>query len=110
MKLILITLVFCTLACGDSSGPKLITLPLTSVDAKALPTTLPSSNGTVQVVVGRLVGSPTGPACSWYLTFSPGGESSGSIGDCTVSAGDVITLTFDLNGPPVGSHNYRFGQ
>lgn len=94
---------------GDSSGPSTVTLPLTSVDARALPTTVPSATGTVQVASGRLTGSGSGPACSWYVAFNPGGESFGSIGDCTVDAGDIITLTFQI-GPTAGSHAYRFGQ
>lgn len=112
VKILVATIALAALACGsDSSGPASITLNLTSVDGMALPRTLPSGNGTVQVLAGRLVGSHTGPACSWYLTFSSTGESFGSVPSCTVDVGDMITLTFDLGGPPSpsGSHSYRFG-
>lgn len=99
------------LACGDSSGPKTITLNLTSVDAGALPRTFPSGNGTVQVTGGQLIGSPAGPACSFTIQISGAQASFGSVPSCTVNAGDVITLTLDLGGPPApsGLHSYRFG-
>jgi hypothetical protein len=111
MRIALFAIVALTLACGDSSGPKTITLNLTSVDAGALPRSLPSGNGTVQVTGGQLVGSHSGPACNYTIQISGAQASFGSVPSCTVDAGDVITLTLDLGGPPApsGSHNYRFG-
>jgi hypothetical protein len=101
------------MACSDSSGPKTITLPLRSVDSKALPAQLPSGTATVTIFSGRVVGSAAGPACSFYIKMQGFNEESfGSVSSCTVKGGDVVTLSLNLGGPPwpSGVHSYRFEQ
>ncbi len=102
----------CVLAtgCANSTEPDTVTLPLTQVDGRTLPTVLPAETGTVQVVGGRLTGSSSGPRCRWHIVFEPGGESSDFIAvPCVLNEGDVLNLTFDA-GPTAAEHTFRFGQ
>lgn len=100
-------------ACSESSGSNTLTLPLRSVDGKALPAQLPSGNGTATIFSGRVVGSPGGSTCSWYVRVQGFNEDSfGTASSCTISDGGVVTLSLDLGGPPApsGLHSYRFEQ
>lgn len=110
MKFLVFTLALLVAACGDGTATNTVTLPLVRVDGQALPVTLPSGTGTVQVTGGRLVGSRFGPNCEWRLEF--GAEvRTGTIVNCGLAPEVGVSLSLDVGGPPVasGSHTYSFG-
>lgn len=97
--------------CADTTFSNKLTLNLTRVDGQALPATLPSGTGTVQVMSGTLVGSRFELDCTWTLNFSDGSSPTGTIEQCNMEQALTHTIELDLGGPPLptGVHSYNFG-
>lgn len=109
---IFISLAFGIAACGDSTAPKLVTLPLTSIDSRPMPTTIPSSNGTTTIESGYVRGSSNTGACDYHLQTPGGSTLDGMLtSGCIVRSGVATALTLTLPGPVFGpgTHTYRFG-
>jgi hypothetical protein len=111
MRLLLSCLLGLTLtACSDPVSFFRRTLPLAEVDNTALPVTLASGTGTVQVIGGSLETALNG-VCSWTVSLSGGTTRTGTVPECVFDLDERVTLTLDLGGPPAptGSHAYEFG-
>ncbi|HEU4747920.1 MAG TPA: hypothetical protein VFS56_05420 [Gemmatimonadaceae bacterium] len=102
---------FLVAGCADGSFSNKVSLPLTFVDGQALPVTLPSGTGTVQVVSGTLSGSQLTVECTWVVNLSNGSSPTGTVQECSLFITDTETIALDLGGPPgpSGSHTYQFG-
>jgi hypothetical protein len=97
--------------CADTTFSNKLTLTLTRVDGQALPVTLPSGTGTVQVVSGTLVGSRFELDCTWTINLSNGSSPTGTLEECAMDQTLTHTIELDLGGPPLASglHSYNFG-
>ena len=97
--------------CAETTFSNKLTLNLTRVDGQALPATLPSGTGTVQVMSGTLVGSRFDLECTWTLNFSDGSSPTGTMDQCNMDQVLTHTIELDLGGPPLpsGLHSYNFG-
>ena len=97
--------------CADTIFSNKLTLRLTRVDAQALPVTLPSGTGTIQVVSGTLVGSRFDTDCTWTVDLSDGSSPTGTLDECNMDQVLTHTIELDLGGPPrpSGLHSYNFG-
>jgi hypothetical protein len=99
------------MGCSDSVFSNKLTLILSRVDGQALPATLPSGTGTVQVVSGTLVGSRFDSDCTWTINLSDGTSPTGTLDECAMDETLSHTIELDLAGPPgpTGVHSYNFG-
>jgi hypothetical protein len=97
--------------CSDTIFSNKLTLNLTRVDGLALPVTLPSGTGTIQVVSGTLVGSRFDADCKWTIDLSDGTSPTGTLDECNMDQALTHTIELDLGGPPgpTGPHSYNFG-
>lgn len=98
-------------ACGDTSSPRITELPLTSVDAKPVPTTIASANGITTISGGYVRGSSSLGRCTWLIRSSGGSEIEGESSSCSVRSGTAVALDLTLPGPVFGpgTHTFRFG-
>ncbi len=109
--LVLGALALLVMGCSDNIFSNKLTLNLTRVDGQALPVTLPSGTGNIQVVSGTLVGSRFDVGCSWTINLSDGTSPTGIVEDCVLAEALTYTVELDLGGPPrpSGLHSYNFG-
>jgi len=97
--------------CRERIFSNKLTLNLTRVDGQALPVTLPSGTGSVQVVSGTLVGSRFDADCAWTINLADGTSPTGTLDECNMDEVLTHTIELDLGGPPrpSGVHSYNFG-
>lgn len=103
-------------ACGGGgddygTGTNTNTLQLTSVNSQALPVTLSTGSGSVQITGGTVSGTANGPICNWRIFRAGASEpATGTRSACPISPTDFIILDISMGGHPwpSGMHSYRF--
>lgn len=115
-----LVVVMCSACSGESlGGLEAVSLELTAVDGRALPAPAGNTQGgaAILAISGELVGQPSGLDCTYLIRFRPGAggnvaEVNGTISPqpCTTEEGGVqnVTLSFNRQDLPSGSHTYRF--